>query len=223
MDYAFWREKWQTSTPGWQQTAVNPSLKSYLEKYQIAATSGTALVPLCGKSIDLCWLAKQNFQVTGVEWHLPAITAFFAEQFGQVVKPQSLNDQVSYHHQNITIYQGDFFQISQDCQFDFIYDRAAMVAIDPANHHRYIDRLVQYLKPEGHLLLLTFDHGLNSGPPFSINTDQLKQLIAGKLTIVESESQDIIDREIRFQEKGATQFLITTSVLMHSMHSKGNS
>ncbi|EXF43869.1 thiopurine s-methyltransferase [Pseudomonas sp. BAY1663] len=38
------------------------------------------LVPLCGKSLDLAWLAGQGFNVLGVELSEKAVEAFFAEQ-----------------------------------------------------------------------------------------------------------------------------------------------
>ena len=37
-------------------------------------------MPLCGKSLDLTWLAAQGLRVTGVELSHIAVEAFFPEQ-----------------------------------------------------------------------------------------------------------------------------------------------
>ena len=49
-------------------------------KAQLARPAGsTVLVPLCGKSRDLLWLAQHDFRVTGIEISPIAVEGFFRE------------------------------------------------------------------------------------------------------------------------------------------------
>ena len=42
-------------------------------------SEGTVLVPLCGKSLDMIWLAQQGHRVIGVELSDVAVESFFSE------------------------------------------------------------------------------------------------------------------------------------------------
>ena len=41
--------------------------------------NGHVFVPLCGKSVDMLWFAKQGLDVIGIELSEIAVTQFFAE------------------------------------------------------------------------------------------------------------------------------------------------
>ena len=59
----FWKERWVRGEIGFHQAEVEPGLVTHLGG--LAPTR--VLVPLCGKSLDLAWLATQGHQVVGVE------------------------------------------------------------------------------------------------------------------------------------------------------------
>lgn len=95
----FWHKRWQEKRIGFNQSAVNPLLTEYIDHLDLAVGS-RIFVPLCGKSIDMVWLAAQGYDVVGVELVETAVQEFFAEQNIQSI--------VSQHAENpdIKCYQG---------------------------------------------------------------------------------------------------------------------
>jgi hypothetical protein len=59
MEPAFWHKRWADNQIGFHQAQVNPYLQTYWPQLQLAPAS-RVLVPLCGKSLDLAWLAGQG-------------------------------------------------------------------------------------------------------------------------------------------------------------------
>ena len=85
MDTDFWLERWQNNQTGFHQDEIN----SYLTRYWsgLGLTQGSrVLVPLCGKSLDMLWLAEQGHSVVGIELSRLAIEAFFHEmlRYGKI-------------------------------------------------------------------------------------------------------------------------------------------
>ena len=58
----FWQKKWQSNQLGFNQNKPNPMLIEYLPTLNLAQGS-RIFVPLCGKSIDMDWLASQGYDV----------------------------------------------------------------------------------------------------------------------------------------------------------------
>ncbi len=84
MEIDFWQQRWQDDQTGFHMLEVNEHLIRYWPGVSTRSAS-TAFVPLCGKSLDLLWLAKQQSSVMGVECSEKAVKAFFAEQQQDVV------------------------------------------------------------------------------------------------------------------------------------------
>ena len=78
MEEGFWQTRWQRDQIGFHRNIVNPDLAAYWPRLALAANS-KVFVPLCGKSVDLCWLAAQGHSVLGVELIEKAVTDFFVE------------------------------------------------------------------------------------------------------------------------------------------------
>ena len=77
MEANFWKTAWATGRIGFHQGRPN----EYLVEHA-ARLSGRVLVPMCGKTDDLSYLASRGHRVIGVELVEDAVAAFFAEQFG---------------------------------------------------------------------------------------------------------------------------------------------
>src|SRR5690606_4025450 len=60
------------------QTRITPLLQKYWPGLQVNA-GARVLVPLCGKSLDIIWLASQGHNVLGVELSSLAIEQFVQE------------------------------------------------------------------------------------------------------------------------------------------------
>jgi thiopurine S-methyltransferase len=65
--------------------------------------------------------------------------------------------------------------------FDLIWDRAALVALDPERRKRYAKVLQKLLKPGGHLLINSFEYDQSemAGPPHSVPPEELRDLYPG--------------------------------------------
>ncbi len=74
----FWHQRWLKGETGWHQEEINPHLQTYWPPPGVEANTGV-LVPLCGKSRDMLWLAGEGYRVLGVEISPLGVEAFFAE------------------------------------------------------------------------------------------------------------------------------------------------
>lgn len=79
MDEGFWQRRWARNEIGFHLNEVNPYLRRHWPNLRLAE-GARVLVPLCGKSLDMAWLAEQGFAVLGVELSERAVEDFFAEQ-----------------------------------------------------------------------------------------------------------------------------------------------
>ena len=66
MEHQFWHEKWEVNKLGFHQDDFNPPLIKHWRTLDIPAGS-KVFVPMCGKSMDMLWLAQQSYDVLGVE------------------------------------------------------------------------------------------------------------------------------------------------------------
>lgn len=178
MDRDFWLNKWQVNDIGFNQAAPNILLQRYLPNLNLQAGK-SVLVPLCGKSIDMLWLATQGYRVIGVELSPAACEAFFIENQLPYQKSK-MGDFILYESESIRLIAGDFFQISPAMigSVDAVYDRAALVALPPAMRERYAAYLTPLLQRPAQMLLITtaYDQSLMPGPPFSVDAQEVTRL-----------------------------------------------
>src|SRR5690606_282577 len=78
MDADFWLERWNEGRTHFHQDRVTPLLQKLWPTLALPAGS-RVLVPLCGKSLDMVWLAEQDMRVLGVELSPLAVEQFFSE------------------------------------------------------------------------------------------------------------------------------------------------
>ncbi|MBD1575670.1 MULTISPECIES: thiopurine S-methyltransferase [Vibrio] len=178
-DQEFWHSKWAANKIGFHLADVNPLLPQFWSHLQ-PKQEHNVLVPLCGKSEDLIWLATQHQSVTGVELSNIAVRAFFAEHLYTPTVTSLNNLHELYQFDELSIYSGDFFTAPLE-SYDLIYDRAAMIALPPALRVDYVARIKSLMKPNGKILLIGLDYDQNEmqGPPFSVPEDEIRAMYAG--------------------------------------------
>ena len=74
MNSKFWQQRWQEGRIGFHQFDVNPELIKYFSTLALPISS-QVLVPLCGKSVDMVWLAYAGYDVVGIELVESAVQA----------------------------------------------------------------------------------------------------------------------------------------------------
>lgn len=77
MQPEFWHKKWASNQIGFHLPDVNPYLQRFWPGLNLAAQA-RVLVPLCGKSLDLLWLAGRGHRVLGIELSEKAVEDFSA-------------------------------------------------------------------------------------------------------------------------------------------------
>lgn len=164
-----WIERWAEGRIGWHEANGNASLRTYWR-----ASGRRVLVPLCGKSVDMLWLAEQGNQVTGVELSELAIRAFFDEnRLAYTVDDEEMRSFRALERP-ITIFCGDYFKFAAD-PFDAHFDRGALVAM-PANLRSvYAEHTTSLLEPGAEQLLITveYDQQAAGGPPYSVPASEV--------------------------------------------------
>lgn len=168
-----WLDRWEEGRTGWHEPDGNAGLRQYWSE---PATGSKVLVPLCGKSVDLLWLADQGLAVSGVELSKTAVESFFAEQRLEYdIDRSAALEGYRAEERLITLYCGDFFDFHSD-PFDALYDRGALVALPESLRPRYVSHVKELLKPDAQLLLVTleYDSLLADGPPFSVLPEEVR-------------------------------------------------
>lgn len=165
------------------------------------------LVPLCGKSADLLWLAQQGFDVTGVELSEIAVRSFFAGA-GIGFELEASDGFLRFRSpgNRLTIVCGDYFQYTDEA-FDALYDRAALVALPPELRPGYVAHTKTLLKADAAQLLITleYDQSRGHGPPFSVLPDEVNAYWPGLRRAGELSALDNMPQ--KFHEAGITGFV----------------
>lgn len=191
MDSQFWIKAWNEGRTAFHQQEYHEKLTQYFPQLNPKAGE-RVLVPLCGKSKDLLWLSKLNLQVHGVELHEQAVQSFFEENKLSSVKTQDPGF-INYTHENILISCGDFFKLNANATYDFVYDRAALVALPLAMRKNYSEVITQALKKGGKVLLIAYEYDQSKmeGPPFSVGTEEIHAIYEKHFTIKPVDSSDV--------------------------------
>ena len=207
MHAEFWQARWARSEIGFHLSEVNPYLQRYWPDLGLAQGS-RVLVPLCGKSLDMLWLAGQGYRVCGVELAQKAVEDFFAEHQLEPVITEEGGFRV-YRCEALEIYCGDFFALTASDVADCVafYDRAALIALPAPMRERYAAHLQQILPQGVHGLLITldYDQAQMSGPPFAVDDDEVQRLLGGAWQVRMLEEQDVLGESWKFLQAGVTR------------------
>lgn len=205
MNRDYWQKRWLENRIGFHRPQPNPMLERFATRLT-GGKPGRVLVPLCGKSVDLTWLARHGHEVTGVELSALAIEAFAAEQQLEL-KSESDPPFTVFRAPGLCLYVGDLFDLSvrHTAPFDAIYDRAALIAMPGDRRPAYARHLLTLLRPGGRILLvaLTYDQARMDGPPFSVADTEVRSCFAPR-AVEKLFEHDCLDDEPRFKERGLT-------------------
>lgn len=201
----FWLSRWEEGQIGFHKSQVNPDLEDFWQRFALPEGS-RVLIPLCGKSLDMPWFAKQGMKVTGIELSPIAIEQFAQEQ-QLTFKIEEKNNALCYSADHLEIWCHDIFTLNPKAidPVDAIYDRAALIALPEKLRQDYVKTCLQWLKPKGKILLKTmaYDETQMQGPPYSIPHEEvmsLYQTFQSKTLLRHNER--LIDESEHFYERG---------------------
>jgi thiopurine S-methyltransferase len=181
----FWLDLWQQGRIPFHKNEVHPDLITFWPSLQLKPKS-TVLVPLCGKSRDILWFMQQGYHVVGIELCEQAVVQFFHEHQLSFTIENHKNCK-KYLTDYLDLWVGDIFTIDKSLipPVDAIYDRAALIALPQKIRSRYTALCLNWLKPQGVILLKTLSYDQNSmqGPPYSVSPEEVVQLYTASTTI----------------------------------------
>mgnify|MGYP000023117497 CR=1 FL=1 len=171
-----WLKRWDDGRIGFHRDSVHPTLMRHWPA--LGALPGTkVLVPMCGKSLDMRWLAEHQHPVLGIELAPLALEQFVAEGRGEVTRYQQAGFGI-LRQGSIELWGGDFFHfhIDQAQEIGAFYDRAALIALPVATRQRYAFHLAQLIPPAALGLLISLTRPDDGGPPFGVEAEEVRRL-----------------------------------------------
>lgn len=202
MKKEFWLDRWESRQIGFHQVDINPHLLHYWPQITKGGLN-RVFVPLCGKSKDLLWLSDQGYDVVAVEFSQTAVEEFFEDH--------QLNYELlvvgklsSYTSKNITIYQGDFFDLNKEIlgPVSFVFDRASMIALPEDLRGKYSNHLGKLIGAAGiYLICMEYDQSKMQGPPFSVSELEVEKHYLKNYQIEKLETVDLLISSPQFKER----------------------
>jgi thiopurine S-methyltransferase len=210
-DNELWQQSWRDREIDFHQTIVNPLMVKFWPKLGLTAAD-RIFVPLCGKSLDLVWLAAQGHEVIGVELSPLAVRAFFRENRIQASR-RKVGKFTLWTHARISILCGDFFQLTAADLGDIgaVFDRASLTALPDDLRSAYLAHLRLILPSNCKMFLLTTeepDAGEMQDQPFAV-ADEITSLYSSTFEIqlshvessFEANTDPAIKQAVRVEQK----------------------
>lgn len=163
-----WLDRWQQGRTGWHEPGGNRSLRRHWR-----GSGLKILIPMCGKSVDMLWLANQGNTVVGVEYSEIAVNAFFDEN---ELRYRLADGGRRYEaiDRPLSIVCSDYFEFDEK-DFDAHYDRGALIALPAHERAAYAAHTNALLAPEPMQLVITLEYEQDraNGPPFCVLADEV--------------------------------------------------
>jgi thiopurine S-methyltransferase len=207
MDHTFWLERWQKSDIGFHQ----PVAHDFLDRHwsALGVPSGAeVLVPLCGKSKDMVWLAEHGHTVIGTELAEAAVDQFFAERSRTPAAVQQGGFTVK-RAGPFELWCGDHMALETAVtrRIGGVFDRAALVAMPRIMQDPYASQLAA-LTPSGVPVLLVsldYDPSEMDGPPFPISPGRIDELFGQAFRITLLEKRDGLSSSKNLKMRGLSK------------------
>ncbi|MCU0974844.1 MAG: thiopurine S-methyltransferase [Steroidobacteraceae bacterium] len=212
MDPQFWHERWEQGQIGFHQPDYHPALLAAWPTFALAPGS-RVFVPLCGRSLDMAWLAARSHTVVGIELSPIAVEGFF-EHEKLVPTREPCGALERWRAGRYELLCGDFFDLDREALGEVAgwYDRAALVALPPDLRRRYVERLAELLPAGARGLLVTvdYDQARMDGPPFSVPPVEVEGLYATAFDVEPLGRHDCLPENPRFRERGLASLFEST-------------
>ncbi|XP_042317925.1 thiopurine S-methyltransferase isoform X2 [Sceloporus undulatus] len=179
-----WLQKWQTKNIGFHNEERHPLLRKYLDLLLSGRSGLKIFFPLCGKTIEMKWLADLGHHVTGVEISESALKEFFTDQnlsFTEETIPEIPGAKLFKSTSgNISLYCCSIYDLTSTVtgKFDGVWDRGSLVAVNPSERKRYAQLILSLMNKRCCCLLITcaYDPNKHKGPPFYVPDSEVKSL-----------------------------------------------
>lgn len=200
-----WQEKWMDHRIGFHKEQGHALLKKHLDTFLKGKSGLRVFFPLCGKAVEMKWFADRGHSVVGVEVSELAIREFFTEQnlsYSEEPIMEIPGAKVFKSSSgNISLYCCNLFDLPRTNigKFDRIWDRGALVAINPCDRQRYADIMLSLVRKgfQYFLCVVSYDPTKHSGPPFYVPDAEVKRLFGSVCNSQYLEKVDIFEEQYK--------------------------
>lgn len=209
MEAEHWHSRWEEGRIGFHTGKPNPWLERFYSTLKLNP-GDSVLLPLCGKAVDLVWLAERGHPVTGIELSKIALEQFFEEQALESTSTTT-PPFTTWKSGAITLLEGDFFDLQPEtiegCHT--LFDRAALVALPEAMRRQYVAHLETLLPSGSRILLVVTDYPQEekTPPPFAVSDEEVQQLYGKQFSIERLHSENLSASQDPLSQRGVTSLV----------------
>ena len=195
----YWERLWHDGSEDWHRGVVNERLIKFANELTRGRKNLRVLVPCCGKSLDMLWLADQGHSVVGIDLVKTAIESFFTENnltstkcnVDMAASIEQTTEVYKCVEKAITIFCCDIFNVREEDlggKFDAIWDRSALSAVSPMVNNRgkqFTDKLHSLLMPDGVCMVESHRYEMDrfGEPPVSLSEELIYDLYGERFLI----------------------------------------
>jgi thiopurine S-methyltransferase len=209
MEISYWQSRWRNDKTGWHMQQVFPLLQSYWHVLNLPKNA-VVLVPLCGSSLDIQWLAGQGHYVIGVDVSEIAIKTL-KQNHDEPFQKSTKAGLDRYASNSMELWCGDFLKLQKQWlpPVDAIYDKAAIIALPKEMRTRYAGSLQALMQPHTQVLINCFEYKQNEmpGPPFAVFENELQSLFGENFHIKMLHVHSLFDELTNFHPRGLKSYL----------------
>uniref|UniRef100_A0A0B7AQW2 thiopurine S-methyltransferase n=1 Tax=Arion vulgaris TaxID=1028688 RepID=A0A0B7AQW2_9EUPU len=196
----YWKNRWAAGKTEFHKTNVHQMLNKHLDKLIPEGKANKIFFPLCGKAVDMKWLADKGFTVVGVDGVSSALQDFYTEQ-----GLESTVEDVTKAGKNIKVYKSPDDEIKLYCcdimdftrefegTVDAVWDRGSLVALNREDVAEYVQVIKNILSPQGRILLEVVEYDVSimadvegptkPPPPYPMYEEEVKKLYEPECTV----------------------------------------
>uniref|UniRef100_A0A8C6ZYA3 thiopurine S-methyltransferase n=1 Tax=Nothoprocta perdicaria TaxID=30464 RepID=A0A8C6ZYA3_NOTPE len=210
-----WLQKWAAGKTGFHKERGHPLLQKYLDVLVNGRSGLRIFFPLCGKAVEMKWLADLGHRVVGAEISERALREFFSKQglpYREEAVPGVPGARLLQSTcGNISLYCCSIYDLSSAIigKFDGVWDRGALVAVNPCDRQRSV--ILLWWSPPPLPFSLTRSPVRFPGPPFYVPEGEMRSLFGNQCEIKCLQTVD--DFSDRHRDWGLDYFLEVLYIL----------
>jgi len=156
----YWNGLYLKGEMGWDLGEVSPPFVALHRSGRIAPPC-RVVVPGCGAGWEVAWLAREGYQVTGLDFAPEALAHTRARLKASGVTAD--------------LVRADMLAPPKELwgRFDVLLEQTCFCAVDPSRRDDYVTGAWRLLAPGGRLLGLFYASGVADGPPFHTDPDEV--------------------------------------------------
>lgn len=164
-----WQGLYEANDMRWDLGEVAPPFIRLWEEGKLPV--GKTLIPGCGRGHEVVFLAKNGFDVTGVDSAEGA-----ADYLRNALRERNLAGRVLLQ---------DFFSLddSHHGVYDLVIEQTFFCAIAPRQRLDYCQTIARILKPGGMLAGLFYNTGEEGGPPYNTTREDIEKTFSKTFAI----------------------------------------